>query len=158
MGVTVTVVRDTVWEDGVLVEDTYDWFAQDKEGNIWYFGEEVNNYVNGQLANTHGAWEAGVEGALPGIVMPAEPQVGDAYRQEFWQGEAEDMGQILSLTATVEIGYGTFENCIQTKDWNPLEPSVVEHKFYCKEIGNVVLERAVAGATGEAELIEFTQP
>lgn len=155
MGIAATVVRDRVWSDEQLVEDTYDWFAQDKEGNVWYLGEAVDNYENGVLANHEGSWEAGVEGAKPGIIMPAQPQVGDTYRQEFWRGEAEDMGEVLSLQVAVNTQVGSFQNCLQTKDWTPLEPDIVEHKFYCAAVGNVVLEKHVAGDSGQVELVEF---
>ena len=155
LGVTTTVVREREWIAGELVEDTFDWFAQDKDGNVWYFGEDSKEIENGQVVSTKGSWEAGVNGAKPGIVMKANPQVGDAYRQEFLKGEAEDMGQVLSLNEVVSIDLGSYENCLQTKDWNPLEPEVVEHKFYSKEVGNLILERKVAGESGEMKLIEF---
>jgi hypothetical protein len=154
LGVTTTVVRDRVWEDGELIEDTFDWYAQDNDGNVWYFGEDSKEIEDGKVVSTEGSWEAGVNGAKPGIVMKANPQVGDAYRQEFLKGEAEDMGQVLSIDESVSIGSGSYEKCLQTKDWTPLEPEVVEHKFYCKEVGNVVLEKKVAGESGQIELIE----
>ncbi len=95
MGVSTTVVRDTVTVDGALVEDTYDWYAQDQEGNVWYFGEETAEYEDGEIVSTAGAWEAGVDGALPGIAMEADPTVGDSYRQEYYPGEAEDMAEVV---------------------------------------------------------------
>ncbi len=94
MGVSATVVRDTVYEDGEMVEDTYDWFAQDLDGNVWYLGEDSSEFEDGELVGTEGSWEAGVDGALPGIVMLASPEIGDAYRQEFYEDEAEDMAEI----------------------------------------------------------------
>lgn len=154
MGVTVTVVRDTVTLDGVLLEDTHDWFAQDQEGNVWYFGEEVDNYEDGVLTDHHGAWEAGVDGALPGIVMVANPadHTGEAYRQEYYAGEAEDMGEVMSVNETITVPFGTFTDVVQTKDWTPLEPDVLEHKFYAAGVG-VIKELAVD--SGEmSELIE----
>ncbi len=154
MGVATTVVRDRVWEDGELVEDTLDWYVQDREGNVWYFGEDSKDIEDGTVVSTAGSWEAGVDGAKPGIVMKANAQVGDAYRQEFLKGEAEDMGEILSITESVSIGLGNYDSCLKTKDWTPLEPDVVENKFYCKELGNVVLEKKVAGESGQIELIE----
>lgn len=140
MGVDATVVWDRVWLDGKLIEDTKDWYAQDKEGNVWYFGEESKEYVAGELAGLHGSWEAGVDGAKPGIVMKASPQVGDVYRQEFYAGVAEDMGEVISLDETVLVPHDRLYNCIKTKDWNPLEPGVTEFKYYCPEIGGVALE------------------
>ena len=94
MGISAVVVRDTVYEDGELIEDTYDWFAQDVDGNVWYLGEDSREFEDGELVSTEGSWEAGVDGALPGIVMLADPEVGDAYRQEFYEDEAEDMAEV----------------------------------------------------------------
>jgi hypothetical protein len=154
MGVECTVVLDQVWLDGELIEDTRDWYAQDKEGNVWYFGEETAEYEDGEIVTTAGAWEAGVDGALPGIVMYAEPTIGETYQQEYYEGEAEDMAKVLSLDETVEIGLGTYENCYQIEEWTPLEPGVTEHKFYAEGIG-VILEELVEGGTGRIELIEY---
>ncbi len=155
MGVSTIVVRDRVWENGEIVEDTLDWFAEDREGNVWYFGEEVNNYEDGVLADHEGSWEAGVNGAKPGIVMKATPTVGDTYRQEFLAGEAEDMGEILATGVTVTTSAGSFDGCIVTEDWTPLDPSVVENKYYCPGVGNMAIEEKVAGAAGRVELVEM---
>lgn len=140
MGVNAIVVRDRVWLNDELIEDTKDWFAQDKYGNVWYFGEDSKEIVNGKIVSTKGSWEAGVNGAKPGIVMKANPQVGDIYRQEYYPGEAEDMAEILGFGAKVNVPYGTFENCLQTREWSPLEPGSDEHKYYCPGVGSVVLE------------------
>ena len=145
MGVTCKVVRDRVYVDNELVEDTFDWFAQDKQGNVWYFGEDVKNYEDGELVDTDGSWEAGIDGAEPGYIMRADPQVGDTYQQEYYEGEAEDMAEVLSLSASVDIDYGSFDNCLQTKEWTPLEPGIVEHKFYCREVGFVDLRKKGSG-------------
>lgn len=140
MGISCTVMWDRAYENGVLIEDTYDWFAQDIYGNVWYFGEYSAEYEDGIPVSFEGSWEAGVNGALPGIVMIGEPHVGDAYRQEYLEGEAEDMGEVLSLDKTVKLPDGTvFENCIKTKDWNPNESWIVEYKYYAPGTG-VVLE------------------
>ncbi len=106
MGITATVVRDTVTVDGELVEDTYDWYAQHAAGNVWYLGEDSKEYEAGEVVSTGGSWEAGVDGALPGIVMKADPQVGDAYRQEYYTGEAEDMAEVVraGVAETVALG------------------------------------------------------
>jgi hypothetical protein len=154
-GVSAVVVRDTVSVDGEVVEDTYDWFAQDTDGNVWYLGEASQDYEDGQPAGTAGSWEAGVDGALPGIVMPAEPKVGDAFRQEYDVGEAEDMAEIIDDGASVEVPAGRFDGVLVTEDWNPLEPDVVEQKYYAEGVG-LVLEEKVAGDEGRSELIEFT--
>lgn len=159
LGVTATVVRDRVWKDGKLVEDTFDWFAQDKEGNVWYLGEDSKEIKDDQVVSTAGSWEAGVNGAMPGIIMKANPQVGDAHRMEFLKGQAEDMVQVLSTNESVDIGLGRYENCLMLKEWAPLKPELVEHKYYSKEVGNVIVEMKVAGGSGKIELIEMkTQP
>jgi hypothetical protein len=154
-GITATVVRDTVYVDGELAEDTYDWYAQDEEGNVWYLGEDTHEYENGEAVNAEGAWEYGKDGALPGIVMLAHPEVGDAYRQEYYKGEAEDMGEVLEVGVTKELGIGSYEDVVVTEDWNPLDPDVIEEKSYAPGVG-VIFEAKVAGGEGESELIEFT--
>lgn len=156
MGVTTTVVRDTVEIDGKLFEDTFDWFAQDRLGNVWYFGEATKEFEDGKVS-TAGSWEAGVDGALPGIVMLAEPEVGERYRQEYYAGEAEDMGLVLELDATAETKHGTFEDVLVTRDWTPLERGVAEHKFYAPGVG-MVREEAVKGGSGVVELVKITRP
>ncbi len=140
MGVNTLVVWDREWLDGNLIEDTKDWYAQDKEGNVWYFGEESKEIVLGEIVNTEGSWEAGVNGAKPGIIMKANPQINDTYKQEYYKGVAEDMAEVLSLKETITVPFGIFNNCLQTKDWNSLELKSEEYKYYCPEIGNVVLE------------------
>lgn len=153
LGVACIVVHDQVSVDGKLVEDTYDWYAQDKDGNVWYFGEDSTDYKDGKVIGTAGSWEAGVDGAKPGIIMEASPKVGNAYRQEYYKGEAEDLAEVMSLNDSVSIAYGSFENCLKTKEWTPPEPDVVEHKFYAPGIG-VVLEVMVKGGDERLELIE----
>ena len=154
-GITATVVRDTVYVDGELAEDTYDWYAQDKDGNVWYLGEDSHEYEDGKAVNAEGSWEHGKDGALAGIVMLAHPAVGDAYRQEYYEGEAEDMGEVLEVGATKELGLGSYEDVLVTEDWNPLEPDVVEEKSYAPGVG-LIFEAKVAGGDGEIELIELT--
>ncbi len=153
LGVTCIVVRDRVWVDDELAEDTFDWFAQDEDGNVWYFGEDSKEYEGGKLVSTGGSWEAGVDGAKPGIIMKGDPQVGDAYRQEYYEDEAEDMAEVLSLNESVSVPYGSFENCLKTQEWTPLEPDVVENKYYAPGVG-VVLEVAVEGESERVELVE----
>ena len=154
-GITATVVRDTVSIDGVLVEDTHDFYAQDVDGNVWYLGEEVDNYdANGDLADHEGSFEAGTDGAYAGIVMEADPQVGDAYRQEYYPGEAEDMGEVLRTGEAVSVPAGDFTDVIVTRDWNPLEPDVIEEKYFAPGVGQV-REATVAGDTGEGVLIDL---
>jgi len=140
MGVTTTVIKDQVFLDGELIEDTRDWYAQDQEGNVWYFGEETAEYENGGITTTEGSWEGGTSGALPGIVMKANPQIGDRYRQEYLKGIAEDMADVVSLSETITVPYGTFSGCLKTYDYTPLNPNAKEYKYYCKDVGAVVLE------------------
>jgi uncharacterized membrane protein YkoI len=155
MGIEATVTRDAVYLDGELIEDTFDWFAQDKAGNVWYLGEDAKNYEDGKLVDTDGSWEAGVDGALPGIVMFGDPaaHIGETYRQEYYAGEAEDMADLLSVSESVTIPFGSFENVVQTKDYTPLEPGVFEHKFYAKGIG--VIKEANLQTGEEIVLVEF---
>ena len=156
MGVEATVVRDTVTDaTGELVEDTLDWFAQDRDGNVWYFGEESKDYEDGKVATTEGSWEAGVDGALPGIVMPAEPTVGFAYRQEYYKGEAEDMGEVIRVGVSKTVAFGDFDGVVVTRDWNPLEPDVVEEKYYATGLG-LIFETKTVGGDESVELIEYT--
>lgn len=154
LGVTCIVVRNRVTLNGKLVEETFDWYAQDREGNVWYFGEEAKDYENGVVVSTKGSWEAGIDGALPGIIMQAKPQVGDPYRQEFYAGEAEDMAQVLSVAESVTVRYGSYDRVVKTMDWTPLEPGKVEDKFYASGIG-LILEVMVEGGSGRVELIDI---
>ena len=153
LGVNAVVVRDRVWLNGELVEDTKDWYAQDKYGNVWYFGEDSKEIANGKAVSTKGSWEAGVDGAKLGIVMKANPEVGDSYRQEYYKGEAEDMAEIVSLGVKIKVKYGSFSNCLKTKDWTPLEPDADEYKYYCPEVGGLVYEVKTKGGDG-AQLID----
>jgi len=155
MGITATVVRDTVTEDGELIEDTYDWFAQDTAGNVWYLGEESVEYRNGEPSSTAGSWEAGVDGALPGIVMLAAPTVGRAYRQEYYPGEAEDMAQVARSGEELEVPFGGYTGVIVITEWTPLSPDTVEEKYYAAGVG-MIKEAAVRGGSGSAVLIEHT--
>lgn len=155
LGISATVVRDTVTVDGELLEDTFDWFAQDTAGNVWYLGEAVKNYENGKLVDTDGSFEAGVDGAFPGIVMKADPKVGDAYRQEFYEAEAEDLGEVIEIGGERTVPAGTYTDVLVTKDWNPLEPDVVEQKTYARGVG-LIFEEHVAGDTGTASLISYS--
>ena len=145
LGVVTTVVRDRVYLDGELVEDTFDWFAQDIDGNVWYFGEDVKDYENGVLISTDGSWEAGVDGAEPGIAMLASPFKGAVYQQERAVDVAEDMAKVLSLTEEVEVAYGAFTDVVETQEWSHLAPAPREHKFYAEGVG-LVLETSRAAS------------
>jgi hypothetical protein len=153
-GIEARIVHDVVTEGGELVEDTYDWYAQDANGNVWYLGEATKEYDGGKLVGTDGSWEAGVDGAQAGILIPAAPEVGLEYRQEHYEGEAEDRGKILSLDEWVEVPAGSYRPVLMTKDWTPLEPDVLEHKFYAKGVGPV-LAVALSGGSGREELLTF---
>ena len=153
LGVTCVVVRDTVLIDGEVVEDTLDWYAQDTEGNVWYFGEESKDYEDGELVSTEGSWEAGVDGAQPGIIMLADPAVGDSYQQEYYEDEAEDTGKVVATGETVTVPYGTFEDVLVTEDINPFEPGAVEQKSYAPGVG-LILAEYVQGGDERIELIE----
>jgi hypothetical protein len=137
MGVECIVVDHKEWEGDQLIEKTYDWFAQDKEGNVWYFGEDTKEYKNGKVTSTRGSWEAGVDGAKPGIIMQAHPKVGKSYHQEYYKGEAEDMAKVQSLNESVTVPYGSFDHVLVTREWTPLEPSYDEHKYYARGVGQV---------------------
>lgn len=138
MGVKCVVVHDTVTVDGVLKEDTFDWYAQDKQGAVWYFGEATKEFKSGGRSSTEGSWEAGSNGQ-PGIIMPANPKPGQPYRQEYSPGHAEDMGQVVAVGATITVPHGTFKNCVKTKDWSLLE-SGHENKWYAKGVGCIRAE------------------
>jgi hypothetical protein len=136
MGVTTTVVHDRAYEDGVLIEETIDWYAQDEDGNVWYFGEDTKEYdENGNVISTDGSWQAGVDGAKPGIVMLAHPKKGKKYNQENAPGIAEDKAQVIGYKDSFCVPYKCFKNVLVIKDWNPLEKGFVEHKYYAKEVG-----------------------
>jgi len=154
LGVTCVVVRNKVIENGDLVEETFDWYAQDKDGNVWYFGEDAKEYEAGVVVSTKGSWEAGVDGAMPGIIMEANPQVGDFYRQEYYKGEAEDMAEVLSLTESASVIYGSFDSLLMTREWALLEPGIVEHKYYAPGVG-LILEVMVEGGSERVELVEI---
>ena len=153
-GVEARVVHDLVTENGQPVEDTYDWYAQDSAGNLWYMGEDTKEFKNGKVASTAGSWEAGVDGAQPGIALPADPEAGLAYRQEYYAGEAEDNGEIVSTDEQAEVPAGHYSPAVMTKDTTPVEPKVLEFKFYAKGIGPV-LEITASGGSDRDELVSF---
>ncbi|MDQ3660382.1 MAG: hypothetical protein M3454_04840 [Actinomycetota bacterium] len=152
-GITARVVRDTVTEDGEIIEDTFDWYAQDSEGNVWYMGENTAEFENGKIKTKKGSFEAGVDGALPGIIMPADPQPGLAFRQEYYKGEAEDNGEVLSLEEMADVPLGHFDNALLTKDTITIEPDVLEYKLYAKGVG-LVLALGISGGGGREELVK----
>jgi hypothetical protein len=156
MGVTCVVVHDVASAGGAVVEDTFDWYAQDRDGNVWYFGEDTTAFEGG-ASSKEGSWEAGVDGAQPGIVMLGTPQVGERYRQEYYDDEAEDEGEVLAIDASVTVPYGSFTGCVQTRDFTALEPAVEENKYYCPNVGEVRAMVTKGGAEHE-DLIAVTRP
>lgn len=155
LGVSATVVHDQVFLDGELTEDTFDWLAQDRQGNVWYLGEDSRTLENGQVVSTEGSWEAGVNGAQAGIVMLAAPRPGLGYRQEFAAGVAEDNARVLGLKASVNVPYGKFDGCLQTLEKTPLDRGATEHKFYCRGVGLVLTVEPKGGPIRD-ELVSIT--
>lgn len=155
LGVTCTVLHSIESENGVIAEDTFDWVAQDVSGNVWYFGELSKEFEDGLLASLDGSWEAGVDGASPGILMQGSPSIGEVYRQEFLIGEAEDVGAILSLSASEAVPYGAFVNCLKTEDTSPLDPSALEHKFYAPGVGLILELNLNSGSRNELVAVDF---
>ena len=154
LGIEAAVVHDVVTQGGSLVEDTYDWYAQDAQGNVWYLGEDTKEYENGNVVSTEGSWTAGVDGAQAGIVMPAEPRPGTTFRQEYYAGEAEDRARILSVGERADVPFGSFGSVVMTKDTTPLKPSVLEYKFYARGVGPVLV-LGVSGGASREELVRF---
>ncbi len=149
LGVTTIVVRDIVKLNGSVIEDTVDWFAQDRSGNVWYFGENTAEYEDGLITTTAGSWEAGVDGAKPGIIMLATPVVGKFYRQELFLGEAEDAAEVIALNESVTVAAGSYTGCLQTEDFTPIDPDNSEFKFYAPGVGNVLITNPDTGKRTE---------
>lgn len=153
MGVNTITVHDIVTLNGKPSEDTLDWYAQDRNGNVWYFGEATKK-TDGGTGSTKGSFEAGVNGALPGIIMQGHPKVGDAYRQEYYKGVAEDRAEVLSTTESATVRAGSFQDLVMTKDYNPLDPTAaIEHKYFARGVGQIL----VVHVTGPAERIELVK-
>jgi hypothetical protein len=155
LGVRCTVVRDTVAEDGKAVERTFDWYAQDREGNVWYMGEDSLEMRNGRLVRADDSWEAGVNGAKPGIIMRAHPRSGDVYRQEYYRpGGALDQTRVLGTSATVRVPDGSTRRALVTVEWSPVEPQL-EKKLYGRGLGEVQ-EEVIAGGHERFRLTRAT--
>jgi hypothetical protein len=153
-GIEARIVHDVVSQGGEVIEETYDWYAQDTDGNVWYLGEDTKEYENGKLKSTAGSWEAGVDGAQAGIILPADPQVGMSYREEYYEGQAEDAAHVLSLDEKVKVPYGFFDRVLMTKNYTPLDPKLLEHKFYARGAGQV-MAITVSGGSDREELIRY---
>jgi hypothetical protein len=157
LGVDCVVVHDTASINGQVVEDTFDYFAQDKFGNVWYMGEDTKQLKNGTVVGTEGTWLAGVDGAMPGFVMEGQPAEGDAYRQENSPGVAEDNAQVVSLTGSVSVPFGSWQgNVLVTYEWSPLEPKVTEEKDYALDVG-LVRSSTIRGGSGESVLVSVNR-
>jgi hypothetical protein len=155
LGVTCTVVQDTVSENGKSIERTFDWYAQDKQGNVWYMGEDSREMKNGRFVRASDSWESGVDGAQPGMIMPANPQPGDVYRQEYYPpGGALDQAHVLQLDGHVKVAYGAFKPTLVTEEWSPVEPQL-EQKSYVAGIGEVE-EHLTEGGHEQFELVSVT--
>jgi hypothetical protein len=152
-GIEARVVRDEVTAKGVPVEITDDYYAQDRKGNVWYLGEATTVFKNGKPASTEGSFEDGVDGAKAGIAMPAHPKVGMRYRQEFYKGHAEDRAKIVSLSERVKVPLGRYRHTLMTLETSPVEPDVLEAKFYARGVGQV-LAVDLSGGTDREELLK----
>jgi len=155
-GITARVVHDQVTRKGQVLENTYDWYAQDSHGNLWYLGEDTAEYENGKLKTKEGTWSAGVDGAEPGVVVPASPKQGMRYREEYYAGHAEDGAEVLSARSQVQVPYGRFQNAVLTRNFSAIEPTVEEMKLYAKGVGPV-MELLVSGGSGRTELLSFSR-
>jgi hypothetical protein len=155
-GIEARVVHDVVRDHGKPTEVTDDWYAQDSDGNVWYFGEHTTRYNRHGHPVDNGTWGAGVDGAMPGIALPAHPKVGMSYREEYAKGVAEDQTRVLRLDAQVQTPTGHYTNVLMTEDFSPIEPKVSELKFYVKGSGQAVLAVDVSDGTDTEQLIKYT--
>jgi hypothetical protein len=156
MGVTCVAALDTATHGTRLLEKTMDWYAQDLEGNVWYFGEDTAEYnKKGEVSSREGSWQGGVDGAQPGIIMPAHPGVPLSYRQEFYAGHAEDMAWIINAAQSSRVPYGSFRDALLTLEWTRLEPDVLSEKLYAPGVG-LISEHDVAGGDERSELVRVT--
>jgi len=158
LGIEARVVHDVVSEKGQVVEDTFDWYARDRDGNVWYLGEDTTGFEDGKPVSKEGSWEAGVDGAQAGILLPAHPEPGQQYRQEYYEGKAEDRARVLSLDERVSVPYGDFATALMTEDTTPLEPGVVERKYYVRDVGPVLAVSLSDGAREELVSFETRAP
>jgi hypothetical protein len=155
-GAPCRLVRDLLYLDGVLEERTTDFYTQAADGTVWYYGEETAELdEHGAVTSTEGSWMSGVDGAKAGVMMPADPRVGQSMAQERYPGHAEDFFRILDLGASVAVPYATASDALLTKEWTPLEPDVVDHKYYLRGVG-MVKESTVKGPKEENALTEVT--
>ncbi len=154
-GVEARVVSDIVSDHGQPTEVTKDWYAQDSDGNVWYFGENTVEYKHGKPSD-NGTWEAGVDGNMPGVALPADPKVGMSYREEYAKGVAEDQSRVLALDGQAEVPAGHYKDALMTEDFSPIEPDVSEIKFYAHGSGQAVLAVDVSGGSDMEQLVRYT--
>ena len=155
LGITATVVRDTETQGGQPVEDTFDWYAQDAAGNVWYLGEDTKELEDGVVVSTECSWEAGVDGARPGIFMPAQPMVGQVFKQEDAKNVAEDCSEIVDLNASVRTSFVSSNEALKTEEFSLLEPDVLDNKYYVKDVG-LVREQTIQGGNDTLSLVSVT--
>jgi hypothetical protein len=156
-GVTTTVVRDVVkGADGKVAEETFDWFAQDTAGNVWRFGEDTTSYDDRGRPDHSGSWEAGVDGAQAGVAMLAAPRIGDGYQQESAPGRAGDQTEVVAIDESVNVELDSFTEVLLTEDTSPLDPDLVQRRYYAPGVG-LVLEQTVLGGSERIELVKFTE-
>jgi hypothetical protein len=156
LGVTCTVVNDTVLSRGKAIERTFDWYAQDKHGNVWYMGEDTREMVHGRWVRMSDSWQAGVNGAQPGIIMPGDPQPGDAYRQEYYPGHAMDQARVLGQGGPQTVPYGSYKQTLLSVETSPkIDPGVAERKYYVAGVGDI-REHTVSGNHEQIKLVSIT--
>jgi hypothetical protein len=155
-GIEARVVHDRVSRNGETLENTYDWYAQDAQGNLWYLGEDTAEYENGKLKTKEGSWAYGVDGAQPGVIVPAHPKQGTKYREEYYAGHAEDAAEVLNVGSQVQVPFGRFRDALLTRNFSSIEPTVEEMKLYAKGVGPV-MELLVSGGSGRTELLSYTK-
>ena len=155
-GIEARVVHDRVSQNGETLEDTYDWYAQDSDGNLWYLGEDTAEYENGKLKTKEGSWAYGVDGAQAGVVVSANPRQGMEYREEYYAGHAEDAAEVLNVGSQVQVPFGRFQDAMLTRNFSTIEPTVEEMKLYAKGVGPV-MELLVSGGSGRTELLSYTK-
>ena len=158
-GVRTRVVLDVLRRtDGSVAEKTHDWYADDRDGNVWYFGERTATYdERGHVESREGSWQAGVDGARAGLIMPADPHPTDAFRQEFSRGHAEDQAWLVQNRATVRTPYRRFHHALRSMEWSRLEPGVVSMKFYARGVG-IVHEQDLSGGNEVFDLVSVDRP
>jgi hypothetical protein len=155
-GIEARVVHDRVSRNGETLEDTYDWYAQDSDGNLWYLGEDTAEYENRKLKTKEGSWAYGVDGAQPGVVVPEHPKQGMEYREEYYAGHAEDAAEVLNVGGQAQVPFGHFKDAMLTRNFSSIEPTVEEMKLYAKGVGPV-MELLVSGGSGRTELLSYTE-